>query len=149
MLWPARARVLLLLFAVAGSDANYHPIMCCHLWLISRVRRTAHLTASPAWEQPASISEVGSGTREILPQTSVSSYFYHSGMYRFRSSDADLGWLWAPPMNLSCIAIKMKANKERFWEKSEEKLSLIPVNWPVNSLARSDDGRPGTLQSFQ
>ena len=119
-------------------------------------QHTPHKTlGSPAWdgnywEQPE--SSLGGERREKAchkhwDRLSVSI----QECIQSRSSDADLGWLWAPPMNLSCMAIKIKANKERFgWEMPDLDLSPRRVHhWPVNSLAPSDDREPGTLQSFQ
>ena len=129
------------------SDANYHPIMCCHLWLISHVklaRLSTHLTRLSAlphgnyWEQPA--SSLGGARREKA---------YHKHWDRLsvsiqeciqsRSSDADLGWLWAPPMNLSCMAFKIKANKERFG-----RLGIVPAPCPsLTSQQFSPEWRSG------
>ena len=141
------------------SDANYHPIMCCHLWLISHVSQpgsphTSQALSSPAWELGGTAASIQRGENWGLPQTLGSSHFQqHSGMcFQSRSSDADLGWLWAPPMNLSCMAIKIKANKERFGLRTCQTWNCPRVHsvhhWPVNSLAPSDGWDLGHYNPF-
>ena len=68
----------------------------------------------------------------------------------FRSSDADLGWLWAPPMNLSCMAIKIKANKERFgWKMPDLELSprLVSLSPSLTSQQFGPGSRDITILS--
>ncbi len=67
----------------------------------------------------------------------------------FRSSDADLGWLWAPPMNLSCMAIKIKANKERFgWKMPDLELSPRRVHQSITDQSTVWPREPGHYNPF-
>ena len=120
-------------------------------------RLTAHLTGpqlSLGTRGNSRIHPERREPREGLPQTLGSSHFQPSGMcLQSRSSDADLGWLWAPPMNLSCMAIKIKANKERFGLRTCQTWNCPRVH-SVPSLTSQQFGPewwrgPGTLQSFQ
>ena len=98
--------------------------------------------SSPAWELlgTASTSSLGGEKREKAchkhwDRLSVSI----QECIQSRSSDADLGWLWAPPMNLSCMAFKIKANKERFG-----RLGIVPAPCPsLTSQQFSPEWRSG------
>ena len=91
-------------------------------------RHTPHKTlSSPAWELLGTASSLRGEKREKACHKHWDlslSFSIQECIQKLR--DADLGWLWAPPMNLSCMPIKIKANKERFgWEMPDLKLSPL------------------------
>ena len=110
---------------------------------------TAHLTGSQLsslgweyWEQPASILRGERRGKACHKHWDHLTFSIQECV--FRSSDADLGWLWAPPMNLSCMAIKIKANKKRFGWKMPD-LELSPSLVSIILSLTSQQFCPGSL----
>ena len=72
------------------SNANYHPIMCCHLWLISHVRLTA------AAGEPGHTSQPGLPARSNTdPPTQQSNVLPFSGYWLCRLLLQPCHWCWS------------------------------------------------------